>query len=177
MAARPEITARSIAIGILAAIGAFALLGTVAALWENPFFVRMTPVSGFEVGLLALQAVLLGAYLAIPARGCAIKRAGIGGIANFIGIACPVCNKLLMFAFGADLLLTYLEPARIYLAAGGALITGWAVAVRWRSFMALNAGVAKAEPGRAAPPYPPQLAPLGADATGAARPTDLRSGS
>lgn len=123
----------------LVAIGAFVLLGTVAALWDNPFFTRMTAISGFEIGLLALQSMLLGAYVAIPVRGCAFKTASVGGIANFVGIACPVCNKLLMLVFGADALLTYLEPARIYLAAGGALITGFAVHIRWRSHRTMAA--------------------------------------
>lgn len=133
-------TLKSSAKGALWAIGAFVLLGTVAALWDNPFFVRMTPTGGFEVGLLALQALLLGVYVAIPVANCAAKLAGVGGIANFVGIACPICNKLLLFVFSADVLLGYLEPARVYLAAGGALITGIAVFVRWRNFQAATAG-------------------------------------
>ncbi len=120
--------------GALVAIGSFAMLGTVAALWANPFFIRMTPTSGFEVGLLALQAVLLGIYVTIPVPACGLKLASLGGIANYIGIACPICNKILLFMFGASALLTYLEPVRIYLAAGGALVTMVAVYVRWRNF-------------------------------------------
>ena len=119
--------------GIIAAV-AFVVLGTVAALWENPFFIRMTPTSGYEIGLLALQALLLGGYTVIPVQACATKLAGAGGIANFVGIACPICNKLLLIVFGANALLTYLEPMRIYLAAGGVLITGLAVLIRWRSY-------------------------------------------
>jgi len=124
--------------GALVAIGSFAMLGTVAALWANPFFIRMTPTSGFEVGLLALQALLLGIYVAIPVPACALKLASLGGIANYIGIACPICNKLLLFLFGASALLTYLEPVRIYLAAGGALVTMVAVYVRWRNFRVVS---------------------------------------
>lgn len=134
-----EMTLKSCVKGVLVAIGAFVFLGTVAALWDNPFFVRMTPTSGFEVGLLALQALLLGGYMAIPVPACATKLAGIGGIANFVGIACPICNKLLLLVFTANALLTYLEPARVYLAAGGALITGIAVFVRWRNLATLAA--------------------------------------
>ncbi len=130
----------SAAKGILTALGAFAVLGTVAALWDNPLFIRMTPTNGFEIGLLALQAILLGVYMAIPVPACATKLAGAGGIANFIGIACPICNKILMLVFGANALLTYLEPARIYFAAGGALITGIAVFIRWRTLRAATGG-------------------------------------
>lgn len=136
---------KSVAKGVAVAIGAFAILGTVAALWKNPFFVRMTETSGFEIGLLALQSILLGVYVAIPARGCALKTAGAGGIVNFVGVACPICNKVLLLVFGADALLTYLEPVRIYLAGGGALITAVAVHVRWRNYR-MNAVQAKFEP-------------------------------
>jgi hypothetical protein len=124
--------------GVIIAVGAFVVLGTVAALWENPFFIRMTPTSGYETGLLAMQALLLGVYTVIPVQACATKIASAGGIANFVGIACPICNKLLMIVFGANALLTYLEPMRIYLAAGGVLITGLAVLIRWRSYQMLS---------------------------------------
>jgi hypothetical protein len=48
----PSITAKSLARGTATAAAMFVLLGTVAALWNNPFFMRMTPAGGFEIGLL-----------------------------------------------------------------------------------------------------------------------------
>lgn len=132
-------TPKSYAKGALFAMGAFMFLGTVAALWENPFFIRMTPTGGFEIGLLALQALLIGVYVSIPVSACATNLAGVGGVAHFLGIACPICNKLLLLVFSANALLTYLEPARLYLASGGVLITAFAVFVRWKSFQALGA--------------------------------------
>jgi hypothetical protein len=120
--------------GVAIALGSFVLLGTVSALWANPLFVRMTPTSGFEIGLLALQAMLLGIYATIPVPACALKLASAGGVLNFLGIACPICNKLLMALFGANLLLTYLEPMRIYLAAAGVLVTAFAIWIRWTNF-------------------------------------------
>ncbi len=131
-------TPKSIVRGVLVAIGSFFVLGTVAALWPNPFFMRMTPTGGFEVALLAAQSVLLGVFFAIPVTACATKLASVGGVASFLGVACPICNKILLLLFGSQLLMTYLEPARIYLAAAGALITGIAVVVRWRQFRATN---------------------------------------
>ena len=150
-------TPKSSAIGVLFAIGVFLFLGTVTALWENPFFIRMTLTSGFEVGLLALQALLIGAYVAIPVSACATKLAGVGGVANFIGIACPICNKLLLLVFSVNALLTYLEPARLYLAAGGVLITAFAVLVRWQNFQALGAEINAEGPGQVAPFHPATL--------------------
>lgn len=108
-------------------VAAFALLGTVAALWENPLFVRMTPTSGFEVALLAIQSVAVGLYLGTRRPSCAAGTASVGGVLGFLGIACPVCNKILVMIFGSGLLLTYFEPIRIYVALAGALLMSLAL--------------------------------------------------
>lgn len=135
---------KSFAKGAIISVGSFILLGTVSALWTNPFFVRMTPTSGFEIGLLALQAALLGIYAAIPTPACALKFASAGSVLNYLGVACPICNKVLMALFGANLLLTYLEPIRIYLAALGVLVTVLAVWIRWRNFQATKKPILQA---------------------------------
>jgi len=119
-------------LAVLTALAVFAALGTVSALWQNPLFVRMTPAGDFEVFFLALLALLSGAYVAIRRPRCSNKKAGTGGVIGFIGIACPVCNKILLMVFGSELLLTYFEPVRIYVAALGVIITAWAVLHEWR---------------------------------------------
>jgi hypothetical protein len=63
---------------------------------------------------------------------CADRAAGMGGILGFVGIACPVCNKLLLMLFGGELLLTYFEPIRLYVAAAGAAILAAAIMVERR---------------------------------------------
>ena len=85
--------------GILTAAISFGLLGSVSALWDNPFFMRMTPAGDFEIGLLFAMSVLLGAYVAIRRPFCSMKFAGGGSVIGFIGIACPVCNKVLLLLF------------------------------------------------------------------------------
>ena len=123
-----HVTLSRIVMGSATTLGSFIALGTVAALWENPIFIRMTPVSGFETAALAILSLLLGVYMAIRRPFCSVKTAGAGGVLGFIGIACPVCNKILLLLFGGDLLLTYFEPVRIYVAAAGVLIAAAAVA-------------------------------------------------
>ncbi len=117
--------------GLAVALGSFVALGTVAALWDNPLFVRMTPAGDIEVVLLGLLSVLLGTYVAIRRPFCSAKTAGVGGVLGFIGVACPVCNKVLLLLFGGDLLLTYFEPVRVYVAAAGVLAVAAAVAHEW----------------------------------------------
>lgn len=111
---------RRLLAGAGVAVVAFAVLGTVSALWENPFFVRMTPVSGWETGLLGATSALLGLYVAVKRAACSNATASVGGLLGFLGVACPICNKVLLFVFGSELLLVYFEPIRIYVAAVGA---------------------------------------------------------
>ena len=117
--------------GVAVAAASFLVLGTVAVLWENPIFVRMTPAGNLEIILLGAMSVLLGVYVAIRRPACSVRTAGTGGVLGFIGVACPVCNKLLMLLFGGELLLTYFEPVRIYVAAAGTLVVAVAVWIEW----------------------------------------------
>lgn len=129
----PRIPPARIATGIAVAVLGFAALGTVAALWDNPFFMRMTPVGGWEIVLLGAMSALFGAYVAIRRPACSMKGAGAGGILGFLGVACPVCNKVLLMIFGGELLLAWFEPVRIYVAAAGVLLVGWMTLREWRA--------------------------------------------
>jgi hypothetical protein len=110
----------------------------------NPLFIRMTPVGGFEIAFLAALSVLLGVYVAIRRPACSVKLAGSGGVLGFLGVACPVCNKVLLLLFGGELLLTYYEPVRIYVAALGVAVAALAVGREWwlqRQQLTLRASV------------------------------------
>ena len=121
---------KRIASGVGVAAAMFAGLGTVAALWENPLFTRMTPTGGFEITLLLLLSVLAGIYVGLPQTECGTRTAGTGGVIGFLGIACPVCNKILVLLFGSALLLEYYEPMRLYLAFGGVVLMAGAIWLR-----------------------------------------------
>jgi hypothetical protein len=71
--------------------------------------------------------VLGGLYVVIRRPFCSDKTVGAGGVIAFLGVACPVCNKILLLVFGGELLPTYFEPVRIYVAA-------WAVMFEWRQY-------------------------------------------
>jgi hypothetical protein len=113
--------------GVAVAVVMFVALGTLAALWSNPLFMRMTPVSGFEIALLLLQSILAGVYVGLPSNQCGQRTAGFGAIIGFLGIACPVCNKVLVLLVGTTMLLEYFEPMRLYVALGGVALLAVAV--------------------------------------------------
>lgn len=113
---------QKIAKGFLAASITFIALGTVSALWTNPLFIRMTPAGGWEIAALVSLSLLTGLFVSIRRPACSVQSASTGGVIGFLGIACPTCNKVLMLIFGGDLLLTYFEPMRVFLAAAGVLI-------------------------------------------------------
>ena len=119
--------------GWMAALLAFAALGTVSAVWANPFFVRMTPVGAWEFPALVLLSVLTGTFVALPSA-CGLRRATAGGTAGFLGIACPTCNKILMLIFGGEALMLWFDPMRPFVTAGGIALLSFATWRRWRSF-------------------------------------------
>lgn len=119
-------------LGWMTAVLAFMALGTVSAIWANPFFVRMTPVGAWELPALVLLAVLTGTFVALPST-CGLRRATAGGTAGFLGIACPTCNKILMLVFGGETLMHWFDPLRPYVTATGIAILSFAIWQRWRS--------------------------------------------
>lgn len=110
----------------------FALLGTVTAVWENPFFTRMTPVGPWEFAATGLTALLAGVTAAFWTPFCRLRSSCSGGIAAFLGIACPTCNKILMLVFGGPALLAWFDPIRPWLAAAGLISMSVAALYTWQ---------------------------------------------
>ena len=79
-----QLTPRRVLKGVIVAAVTFAALGTVAAIWENPFFVRMTPAGNAEVWVLGLLALLIGVFVVIRRPGCLGQTAGPGWVPGFL---------------------------------------------------------------------------------------------
>lgn len=120
--------------GTATGLAVFAALGTVTAVWANPLFVRMTPVGPWEFGATVLTALLAGLTSALWISGCRLRASGTGGVASFLGIACPTCNKILMLIFGGPALLAWFDPIRPLFAAAGVIVMGFAAGSAWSTF-------------------------------------------
>lgn len=121
--------------GLLVGLAVFAAVGTVTSVWSNPYFVRMTPVGSWEMSATALMGLFSGISAGFWTKTCRIGRSGGGGLASFLGIACPTCNKLLMMVFGAPALLAWFDPLRPYMALLGLAGMAWSA---WLSVRAFN---------------------------------------
>ena len=111
----------------------FFLLSIPTAVIPNPLFTRMVPVYWYDYVYLIFDSILMGIYLGLifgrgRKKACKVeKKAMTGGIVGFLGIACPVCNKVLLLLFGATFLLTYFEPIRPFVGLLSVVILLWAV--------------------------------------------------
>lgn len=120
--------------GTLVALAVFAMVGTVTAVWVNPFFIRMTPVGIWELPATLIMAILSGITSALWVPQCRLRGTGSGGVLGFLGVACPTCNKILMLIFGGPALLAWFDPVRPYLALAGIVAMTIAAARAWQTF-------------------------------------------
>ena len=117
-----QISIREKLSSLIIASSAFLLMGTMKALWINPYFIRMTEENVWDYLILSVEAPLIGLYFGIRSSSWATKKAGIGGILGFFGFGCSVCNKFLLLLFSSTFILTYFEPVRHYVGVLGMLL-------------------------------------------------------
>ncbi len=80
-----QISIREKLSSLIIASSAFLLMGTMTALWSNPYFIRMTEENVWDYLILSVEALLIGLFFGIREPRCATKKAGIGGILGFFG--------------------------------------------------------------------------------------------
>jgi len=135
---------------LAAAVGTFAALlalGIPSAVIPNPMFIRMTPTEPFNIAVWLASAPLAGLVLATyvskpatiasdPHADAGAGRATVGGLAAYLAIGCPICNKIVVAALGVSGALTVFAPLQPLFGAGSvALLAGtlaWRLRVRAR---------------------------------------------
>ena len=71
---------------------------------DNPWFDRMTPVSGWEYLILVATAGLTATWFALPAVQS--LKGGVrvwgAGLLSTLAVGCPVCNKIVVALLGTS---------------------------------------------------------------------------
>lgn len=123
---------------LVATLAALVLLGAPSGIVPNPLFIRTVPTRPEDIAVWLITAPLIGLTLATYVvrphaaghsdRGGA--QLGLGGLAAYFAIACPVCNKIVLFALGLSGALNVYAPLQpIIGVASVALLTG---TLAWR---------------------------------------------
>lgn len=112
------------------------LVGIPSGVIPNPFFVRpldARPTDYVFLAVITALAVALGATYGVP-KNCSIQdsKALGSGLLLFIGIGCPVCNKVVIALAGASGALTYFEPIQPLFSLAAIAMMGVALALRVR---------------------------------------------
>jgi hypothetical protein len=145
--------ARYLAWSAAAGVAGLVVFGLVSAIIPNPVFGREIPPEPFAIAVwLAsglLMGLLAGTYLAppptplvaLPGDGDVSARRTstlgyAGGLAAFLAIGCPVCNKIALVLLGASGALSIWAPLQplVGLASLGLLVAAlaWRLRVRAR---------------------------------------------
>ncbi|MBI4441481.1 hypothetical protein HY639_04900 [Candidatus Woesearchaeota archaeon] len=116
---------------IIASLVLMLVFGIPTAVIPNSWFTRMTPAGPADYFFLVVNSILFGMYLTnAPHGGKKDAAATSGGVANALAISCPLCNKLLIAWLGTSTIITYVDPARLWIGLLGTVILG---TVLWRT--------------------------------------------
>ncbi len=140
-ALRTTLDARFWLVAIVGTVGALLALGLPTAIIPSPFFTRMTPTDATNLIVWLASAPMMGLVAATYVRppghktvhvtgSSATGRVTVGGIAAFLAIGCPVCNKLVVAALGVSGALTIFGPLQPLI--GGASLALLGATLVWR---------------------------------------------
>ena len=142
-ALRSTLDRRFWVVAILATGGSLILLGVPTAVIPNPLFVRMTPTEVSNLVVWLVSAPLIGLLVATyvrppthprphPPTEAGAGRATLGGIAAYLAIGCPICNKIVVAALGVSGALNYFAPLQPIIGAASVALLGGTLAWRLR---------------------------------------------
>lgn len=125
------ITALAAAIGLV-------FIGLPTAIYENPFFVRMTPVRAQDHVIWVLSSVLIGLIVGSYFAGGSKAREGkilSGSVLSLLAVGCPICNKPVVLLLGTSGALTFFAPIQLYIGIASVLLLGWTLLLRARALV------------------------------------------
>lgn len=143
-ALRSTLDVRFWLVASLATGGSLLVLGVPTAVIPNPLFIRMTPTETFNVVVWLASAPLIGLLIATyirPPRHAighgvgepGAGRATLGGVAAYLAIGCPICNKVVVAAMGVTGALSIFAPLQPLIGAVSVALLGATLAWRLRA--------------------------------------------
>ena len=108
----------AMAVGLLTAVAFGLSVGVITGAIDTPIFERATPAYTIDYPIWAINALLVGALAGVSVYAMRQRRsfgAGsiyAGGFLSAFAISCPLCNGLLVAAFGTGAAANFFDPAR-----------------------------------------------------------------
>jgi hypothetical protein len=126
-------------IAFLAGVGTLFAIGTVSAIFANPYFTRMTPVRAQDFPIWIATGVLVGLIagtFATRSVGGHTGKVLAGGLFADLAVGCPVCNKVVVLLLGTSGALTFFEPLQLWIGLGSLGLLAWTLLLRARAITA-----------------------------------------
>ena len=136
---RYRVAARSLGPGVWIRMLAWtvvvgAAIAIPARLVPNSFFTRMTPTRPQDYVFWILGAALTGAVLSLRRVGANKDTRGMsGGLATFLAVGCPVCNKLVVALIGAGGATSVFAPVQPLIGIAALGLLAWALRTQLRA--------------------------------------------
>ena len=126
-------TPKAWVIATLAAAIGLVVIGLPTAIYENLFFVRMTPVRAQDYVIWVVSSVLIG--LTVGSYFTGGSKAGeekllSGSVLSVLAVGCPICNKPVVLLLGTSGALTFFAPIQLYIGIASVLLLGWTLLLR-----------------------------------------------
>ncbi len=132
-----------VTVGLLTAAAFGVSVGVITGAIDTPIFERATPTYAIDYPIWALNALLVGALAGVSVFAMRRRQdfgSGsiyAGGFLSAFAISCPLCNGLLVAAFGTGAAANFFDPARPFIGGLTALFMGF---VLFRRVQSLRAG-------------------------------------
>ena len=133
----------SVAIGLVTAAAFGLTVGVITGAIDTPIFERATPAYAIDYPIWTINALLVGALAGVSMYAMRQRQSFgsgpiyAGGFLSAFAISCPLCNGLLVAAFGTGAAANFFDPARPYIGGVTALVMAY---VLYRRVRTLRAG-------------------------------------
>ena len=132
----------SIAIGLVTAAAFGLTVGVITGAIDTPIFERATPAYAIDYPIWTANALLVGALAGVSVYAARQRQSFgsgtiyAGGFLSAFAISCPLCNGLLVAAFGTGAAANVFDPARPFIGGLTALFMAFVLYRRVRTLRA-----------------------------------------